>query len=115
MYNIYTHNFLSRYKNILPYEHTRIKLKDKIEIGEESLDYINASWVTMTTEVQKTETPKGKQPIAPTGPCKNVSFLASQGPTKLTNHHYLQMIHEQKADAIVMLTRLVETVAQGEI
>ena len=68
----------------------------------------------MTEEVQRLSNPSGKgKLIAPIGPCKNVSFLASQGPTKLTNHHYLQMIHEQKADAIVMLTRLVETVGQG--
>ena len=68
----------------------------------------------MTEEVQRLSNPSGKgKLIAPIGPCKNVSFLASQGPTKLTNHHYLQMIHEQKADAIVMLTRLVETIGQG--
>ena len=47
----------------------------------------------MTEEVQRLSNPSGKgKLIAPIGPCKNVSFLASQGPTKLTNHHYLQMI-----------------------
>ena len=103
-----------RYENILPYDHTRIQLKEEIEIGEETCDYINASWITMTDEIQKIANPSGtRKPIAPTGPCKDVSFLASQGPTKLTNPHFLQMIHEQKVDAIVMLTRLVETVGQG--
>ena len=68
----------------------------------------------MTDEVQKLTNPTGKgKPIAPNGPCKDVSFLASQGPIKSTNPHFLQMIHEQRADAIVMLTRLVETVGQG--
>ena len=103
-----------RYKNILPYDHTRIQLKDEIEIGEETCDYVNASWITMTDEIQKITNPSGKRKsMAPNGPCKDVSFLASQGPTKLTNPHFLQMVHEQKADAIVMLTRLVETVGQG--
>ena len=70
----------------------------------------------MTNEEQKMINPSGKgKPIAPIGPCKDVSFLASQGPTKLTNPHYLQMVHEQKADAIVMLTRLEETVANGRL
>ena len=103
-----------RYKNILPYDHTRIQLKEEIEIGEETCDYVNACWITMTEETQRIANPSGKgKPIAPNGPCKDVSFLASQGPTKLTNPHFLQMIHEQKVDAIVMLTRLVETVGQG--
>ena len=103
-----------RYENILPYDHSRIQLKDEIDIGEERCDYINASWITMTDEVQKMSNFSGKgKTIAPNGSCKDISFLASQGPTKLTNSHFLQMIYEQKADAIVMLTRLVQTDGQG--
>jgi protein tyrosine phosphatase len=39
--------------------------------------------------------------------------MVSQGPTPFTIHHHLQMIHEQKVDVVVMLTRLVETAGQG--
>ena len=54
----------------------------KVEIDE--TDYINASWIS------------GKKEIA------------TQGPMPNTIIHFLQMICEQKIDAIVMLTRTFE-------
>ena len=39
--------------------------------------------------------------------------MACQGPTPVTCHYHLQMIHEQRADIVVMLTRLVEVAGQG--
>lgn len=106
-----------RYKNILPYDHTRITLKEAFiypGTEDEKCDYINASWITNSDGGQSNgnksnSTRTRKLP----DPCSNISFMACQGPTPVTCHYHLQMIHEQRADIVVMLTRLVETAGQG--
>ena len=35
-----------------------------------------------------------------------LSFIAAQGPMEETTSHFLQMIHEQRVDIVVMLTQL---------
>ena len=37
-----------------------------------------------------------------------LSFIAAQGPIEETTSHFLQMIHEQRVDIVVMLTQLGE-------
>ena len=74
----------NRYGNILPYDETRVVLN--LPINE--CTYINASWLKDIDN-------------------KTV-FIAAQGPMKQTLPHFLQMIHEQKVKAIVMLTKLDE-------
>ena len=64
-----------------------MSLKEDID-GE---NYINASWI------------KGEQ------------IIASQGPLPNTIVHFLQMIIEQKIDAIVMLCKTLEEDKSGEI
>ena len=112
-------NFLNfvRYKNILPYDHTRITLKEAFiypGTEDEKCDYVNASWITNSDGGQangnkSSSTKTRKVP----DPCSNISFMACQGPTPVTCHYHLQLIHEQRADIVVMLTRLVEVAGQG--
>ncbi|XP_077976619.1 uncharacterized protein LOC120336141 [Styela clava] len=73
----------NRYKNILPYDSTRVVLSAK---GDE--DYINASYI------HGYETRK--------------KFIASQGPLPATVNDFWRMVIEQKCAVIVMLTGLME-------
>ena len=107
----------TRYKNILPYDHTRITLKEAFiypGTEDEKCDYVNASWITNSDgkEANGNKSNSTKTRKVP-DPCSNISFMACQGPTPVTCHYHLQMIHEQRADIVVMLTRLVEVAGQG--
>ncbi|XP_036307944.2 tyrosine-protein phosphatase non-receptor type 13 isoform X21 [Pipistrellus kuhlii] len=73
----------NRYKNILPYDATRVPLGD--EGG-----YINASFVRM---------PVGKEEFV---------YIACQGPLPTTVGDFWQMIWEQKSTVIAMMTQEVE-------
>ena len=72
---------------MIPYDDNRVVLSNNIE----DVDYVNASWIKngVTT------------PNMPT-------FIAAQGPFFHTIPHFLQMVLENKATAIVMLTKLKE-------
>jgi protein tyrosine phosphatase len=58
----------------------------------DSGDYINANW------------------IAETGINR---YIAAQGPLPQTVPHFLQMVHENKVNVIVALTKLAEKDADG--
>ncbi|XP_073233033.1 tyrosine-protein phosphatase non-receptor type 1-like isoform X1 [Porites lutea] len=73
---------LNRYRDVLPYDHSRIILK------EQSPDYINANLVEV--------------------PRLNQSYILTQGPLPHTVEHFWQMIWEQKSAAVVMLNKVVE-------
>lgn len=73
---------LNRYRDVLPYDHSRIILK------QGSPDYINANLVEI--------------------PRLNKSYILTQGPLPHTAKHFWQMIWEQNSAAIVMLNRVVE-------
>ncbi|XP_069341638.1 tyrosine-protein phosphatase non-receptor type 13 isoform X8 [Eulemur rufifrons] len=73
----------NRYKNILPYDATRVPLGD--EGG-----YINASFIKI---------PVGKEEFV---------YIACQGPLPTTVGDFWQMIWEQKATVIAMMTQEVE-------
>ncbi|XP_054447744.1 tyrosine-protein phosphatase non-receptor type 13 [Pteronotus mesoamericanus] len=73
----------NRYKNILPYDATRVPLGD--EGG-----YINASFIKM---------PVGKEEFV---------YIACQGPLPTTVGDFWQMIWEQKSKVIAMMTQEVE-------
>ena len=103
--------FSFRYNNILPYDHTRVKLVNPLD----GCDYINANWITTAQAKDgslKRQTGKSTTSLD-IQPCSNISFMASQGPLPNTCSHHLQMIHEQKIDIVVMLTRLLEQHGQG--
>ncbi|KAK3756429.1 hypothetical protein RRG08_029099 [Elysia crispata] len=76
----------NRYKNIIPYDSSRVLLQADHSKGHS--DYINASFV------------KGYK----TGE----SFIASQGPNDLILNDFVRMLWEHKVDKVVMLTNLIE-------
>ncbi|CAL1534170.1 unnamed protein product [Lymnaea stagnalis] len=76
----------NRYKNICPYDHSRVHLEINTTKNEE--DYINASYVE--------------------GFNKDDKFIASQGPNKVILKDFVRMLWEQRVDKVVMLTNLIE-------
>ncbi|GJN74068.1 hypothetical protein PLIIFM63780_008145 [Purpureocillium lilacinum] len=72
----------NRYKDILPFEHARVRLKHKSDEG--SCDYVNASHISASRS--------------------NKRYIASQGPLPATYEDFWSMIWEQDVRVIVMLT-----------
>lgn len=77
----------NRYSNILPFDHSRVKLIP-LDDDDQGSDYINASY--MPGYVSKRE------------------FIAAQGPMKSTVDDFWRMIWEQHISTIVMVTNLQE-------
>eukprot|EP00794_Sanderia_malayensis_P003012 gene3012-3470_t len=75
----------NRYSNVLPYDHTRVKLRETANVFHS--DYINASYIT---------------DVDP----RNPAYIATQGPLDNTVADFWQMIWEQGVVVIVNLTRL---------
>ncbi|XP_034466453.1 tyrosine-protein phosphatase non-receptor type 3 isoform X1 [Hippoglossus hippoglossus] len=75
----------NRYKDVLPYDDTRVVLQ-----GQE--DYINASHITVVPPVS--------------GVC--LRYVAAQGPLPQTCTHFWQTVWEQQTHTIIMLTTLTE-------
>ncbi|XP_069774452.1 tyrosine-protein phosphatase non-receptor type 11b isoform X2 [Narcine bancroftii] len=80
----------NRYKNILPFDNTRVRLKevDESVIGS---DYINANHIT-----------NGKNG----DDCKN--YIATQGCLQETINDFWKMIYQEDAHVVVMTTKEVE-------
>ncbi|XP_078481052.1 uncharacterized protein LOC100183702 isoform X1 [Ciona intestinalis] len=79
------HKKKNRYKNILPYDDTRVKLKETAD----NSDYINANYVDGYSQERK--------------------FIATQGPLDRTTGDFWKMVWEQECLVIVMLTNPVES------
>ncbi|KAL0985363.1 hypothetical protein UPYG_G00155960 [Umbra pygmaea] len=75
----------NRYKDVLPYDVSRVVLLDKE-------DYINASHITVSPPVS--------------GVC--LRYIAAQGPLPQTCTHFWQSVWEQRTNTIIMLTTLTE-------
>ncbi|XP_038567445.1 tyrosine-protein phosphatase non-receptor type 3 [Micropterus salmoides] len=75
----------NRYKDVLPYDATRVVLR-----GQE--DYINASHITVAPPVS--------------GVC--LRYIATQGPLPQTCTQFWQTVWEQQTHTIIMLTTLTE-------
>ncbi|PAV63662.1 hypothetical protein WR25_07782 [Diploscapter pachys] len=76
----------NRFTNILPYDHSRVKL---VEVDEEDgSDYINANFMP--------------------GFSSRREFIAAQGPLPSTRDAFWQMVWEQGCPAIIALTKCVE-------
>jgi protein tyrosine phosphatase len=76
----------NRFKNVLPYESTRVKLQ--AIPGVTGSDYINASWID--------------------GQTKRQAYVATQGPMDGTLADFWRMIWEHDIGVVVMLTQLKE-------
>ncbi|XP_022340242.1 tyrosine-protein phosphatase non-receptor type 2-like [Crassostrea virginica] len=74
----------NRYRDVSPYDHSRVKLSNNV--------YINASLV----EVKEA----------------NRKYILTQGPLEVTVSHFWQMVWEQKSKAIIMLNKLIENGAR---
>ncbi|KAL3285695.1 hypothetical protein HHI36_000226 [Cryptolaemus montrouzieri] len=91
--HLYPHNYgllpenqpKNRYKNLYPYDHSRVKLKIA---REEYSDYINANYIN-GYKVEK-------------------AYIATQGPKKNTIEDFWRMIWQEKVKFIVMLANLIE-------
>jgi len=79
----------NRYKNILPFDHTRVSIAGDGSVGS---DYINANYLNGHPEVQMSRK----------------AYIACQGPLKATVASYWQMMWEQDIRLIVMTTEIVE-------
>uniref|UniRef100_A0A6P8I6N2 protein-tyrosine-phosphatase n=1 Tax=Actinia tenebrosa TaxID=6105 RepID=A0A6P8I6N2_ACTTE len=77
----------NRYGNIIPYNNSRVVL-EKLE-GDEDSDYINASYIWGYD-------------------CKQISYIATQGPLPQTVNDFWRMIWQEKMSVIVMLTGIKE-------
>ncbi|CAF4288660.1 unnamed protein product, partial [Adineta steineri] len=78
-----TNYYYNRYKDVLPYDQTRVILKTNTES-----DYINANYINM--------------PIISTDIVNR--YIATQGPLPTTCEAFWQMIWEQECTLIIMLT-----------
>ncbi|XP_063917600.1 tyrosine-protein phosphatase non-receptor type 4 isoform X1 [Zophobas morio] len=77
----------NRYRDISPYDTTRVILKNA-----PSGDYINANYVNM--KINGTDTTN--------------QYIATQGPLQSTSEDFWQMVLEEDCNLIVMLTTIVE-------
>lgn len=73
----------NRYSNILPFDHSRVKLKSKEN------DYINANYIIDDDP-------------------RNPSYIAAQGPLMHTTNDFWQMVWEEESVVIVSLCRTIE-------
>lgn len=76
----------NRFTNILPYDHSRVKLLPTDD--EEGSDYINSNYIPGFNSPRE--------------------FIVTQGPLHSTRDDFWRMIWEQNSRAIVMLTRCFE-------
>ncbi|XP_015274281.1 PREDICTED: tyrosine-protein phosphatase non-receptor type 6 [Gekko japonicus] len=82
----------NRYKNILPFDHSRVILQDR-ELNVPGADYINANYIKNNL-------------FGPEGFSK--TYIASQGCLDSTTNDFWQMMWQENSRIIVMTTREVE-------
>ncbi|XP_063612429.1 tyrosine-protein phosphatase non-receptor type 2-like [Penaeus indicus] len=73
---------LNRYRDVLPYDHTRIKLSGT------NTNYINASLVQVESVGR--------------------SYILTQGPLAQTTPHFWRMVWQDKVKGIIMLNKIIE-------
>ena len=81
----------NRYKNILPFDYTRVRLRDRPDVDPNSIgsDYINANFITSEEDGNKI-------------------YIATQGPLAATVNDFWFMIWQENSKVIVMTTKEVE-------
>nr|CAD7569639.1 unnamed protein product [Timema californicum] len=83
----------NRYKNILPFDHTRVKLKD-VDPNVPGSEYINANYI------------KPEEDPAMDGHSK--SYIATQGALPSTIADFWEMVWQENTRVIVMTTKEIE-------
>lgn len=93
----------NRYKNILPFDHTRVRLKD-VDPNVPGSDYINANYIR--NEDGDTTTPS----ISGTGDLGqfNKCYIATQGCLPNTIADFWHMVYQENTRVIVMTTKEME-------
>jgi tyrosine-protein phosphatase non-receptor type 11 len=101
----------NRYKNILPFDYTRVVLD---AVGPESgADYINANFISLEEDADGL---LASSPVGPGGQSVQVAramparklYIATQGPLTNTVEHFWTMVWQQKVAVLVMTTKEVE-------
>ncbi|XP_074653846.1 tyrosine-protein phosphatase non-receptor type 11-like isoform X2 [Tubulanus polymorphus] len=80
----------NRYKNILPYDHCRVVLRNS-DPSTKGSDYINASYITLEDDT-----------------CKHQRVIAAQGPLQGTVTDFWRMVWQENSRVIIMVTKEVE-------
>jgi len=83
----------NRYKNILPFDHSRVVLKSDVDSSQLGSDYINANYI----RPEKEDASVGTK-----------CYIATQGCLQQTVGDWWRMIWQENCRIIVMVTQLVE-------
>ncbi|XP_033117824.1 receptor-type tyrosine-protein phosphatase T-like isoform X2 [Anneissia japonica] len=78
----------NRYKNVVPYDHSRIVLQSSLNGSKPGSDYINACYIQGYNNPQR--------------------FIAAQGPNQTTVEDFWKLVWQENVHMIIMLTNLVE-------
>ncbi|XP_033127018.1 receptor-type tyrosine-protein phosphatase epsilon-like, partial [Anneissia japonica] len=78
----------NRYKNVVPYDHSRIVLQSSLNGSKLGSDYINACYIQGYNDPQR--------------------FIAAQGPNQTTVEDFWKLVWQENVHMIIMLTNLVE-------
>lgn len=89
----------NRFKNILPYDYTRVILKRPSMTDS---DYINANYIKLVADDDLNISPRTKPVL------HSKIYIATQGPLANTVNDFWWMVWQEKSDCIVMMTREVE-------
>lgn len=102
---------LNRYLDVLPYDHTRVKLKPLPKKGINNT-YINASWVhcspATTLLKENSVVGEGQQQLPERLADRGWRYVVAQGPLPHTCGDFWRMICDNDISLIVMLTGFVE-------
>ncbi|XP_043288553.1 tyrosine-protein phosphatase corkscrew-like isoform X2 [Venturia canescens] len=93
----------NRYKNILPFDHTRVRLKD-VDLSVPGADYINANYI-------KNEEGEGTcTGVTASGDTCifNKCYIATQGCLPNTIKDFWHMVYQENTQVIVMTTKEME-------
>ncbi|XP_024616109.1 tyrosine-protein phosphatase non-receptor type 11-like isoform X1 [Neophocaena asiaeorientalis asiaeorientalis] len=93
----------NRYKNILPFDTTRVILRD-VEDSVPGADYINANYIRQAVDPTSFQSDLEEKPGH--GPGK--VYIATQGCLPTTAAAFWAMVHQENTRVIVMTTREVE-------
>ncbi|XP_011641562.1 tyrosine-protein phosphatase corkscrew isoform X2 [Pogonomyrmex barbatus] len=92
----------NRYKNILPFDYTRVKLKD-VDSNIPGADYINANYIR-NIEIDDTSAIENLDDVASFGKC----YIATQGCLPNTIQDFWHMVYQENTRVIVMTTKEIE-------